>query len=63
MTSKVKRELAVKWHASGADTGYIAKTLGLPVEEVLAIIGQSGPSTPPSRRYGPEFIQPPAFPD
>lgn len=61
MTGKTKRDLVLKWHGRGYDTGYIAKTLGLPVAEVLAIITPPKPSTPPSRRHGPEFIQPPAF--
>ena len=63
MTTQAKREKILEWHRKQYPSTQISRQLNIPIEEVNAIIQTSRHTKPakPSKRHGPEFIEPPLF--
>ncbi|MCH9274986.1 hypothetical protein JS533_001610 [Bifidobacterium amazonense] len=61
MISKARREMIRRWAQRGYDIDTTARLMSLSREEVLAVLTHPEPAEPPSRQYGPEFIEPPSF--
>ena len=63
MTTQAKREKVLEWHRKRYPATQISRQLNIPIAEVNAIIqtSQHTKQTKPSKRYGPEFIEPPLF--
>jgi hypothetical protein len=60
VTSQKKREIVLHWHERGIENAAIVRLLGIPIDEVRAIIHASEhPALAASAM--PLFIQPPVF--
>lgn len=59
MTSQKTRDKVLVWHKRGYSATETARQLGLPLEEVRAIIREGDGRPKPPRKV--EFIEPPLF--